>query len=158
MADLLDIAPATSSEAVTIGDGRSVDVRLLNANDVAGLLARFPNLLSVLVGGLLDVATMMASGGQAIAAVIAAGCGHLGDEKAEAFAGSFTIEDQAKLIDTIFRLSFPNGLSPVWQALDGIAATLRRGVDDAPKVVKMRLKPSPSPSPPSSDEVSRQTM
>jgi hypothetical protein len=158
MADLLDIAPSTAVDVVTLGDGRTIDVRLLNASDVAGLLARFPGLFPVLVGGIVDGAALIGSGGKAIAAIIAAGSDHLGDEKAEAVASSFSIEDQLKLLDTILRLTFPNGVGPVMQALEGIGATLMRGAVGDAKIVKMPSKSSPSPSPISSGEVSRQAM
>ena len=154
MADLLDIAPSTAVEAVAVtGEPEPIDVRRLKVDEIAALAKRFPAVLAMFVTG-VDASMLP---GQVLAAIIAAGCNHIGDEKAEAKVGSFLIEDQFKLADAILGLTFPNGLVPAMQAFEKLARHIV-GTAEEPKVVKMRLKPSPSPSPPSSDEASRQTM
>ena len=134
------------------GEREPIDVRRLNVDDIATLVKRFPGLVIALDGG-----GAAALAGQAIAAVIAAGCGHLGNAKAEAKAGSYLIEDQFKLLNAILRITFPNGLGPAMQEV-GTLGLLIGGATEAPKAVKMRLKQSPSPSPLSSEEASRPTM
>ena len=52
--------------------------------------------------------------------MIAAGCGHLGDEKAERIAGALLVEDQVKLIKAIFWLTFPNGLSSFMEVVSSL--------------------------------------
>lgn len=152
MADLLDIAPSTAVDAVTVaGEVEPIDVRRLNFDDIAALVKRFPSLIGVLDGG--GAAAMP---GQAIAAAIAAGCGHLGNAKAEAKAGSYLIEDQFKLLNAILRLTFPNGTSSVMQEAETLGRLIG-GAPTEPKAAKMRLKQSPSPSPPSSDVAFHQT-
>jgi len=152
MADLLDIAPSTAVDVVVVA-GEPVDVRRLKVDEVAALAKRFPSVLAMFVTG-IDAAMLP---GQALAAIIAAGCNHIGDENAEAKVGSFLIEDQFKLLDAIMGLTFPNGVVPAMEAFGNLARHIVGAAED-PKVVKMRLKPSPSPSPPSSEEASRQTM
>jgi hypothetical protein len=155
MADLLDIAPATAVEAVRITGGQRLVVRGLNGNAIAAIAARFPAMVMLLGGNDAGMASrLIAQFGTAIGPIIAAGCGHLGDEKAEAIAGSFLPEDQVKLVASIYRLTFPNGLTAIMEAM----AVMVSGAVDAPKTVRVRLKPSPSASPPSSGEASRPIM
>ena len=63
------------------------------------------------------VVLLISSFGAAIGPVIAAGCGHLGDEKAEPVAGRFLVEDQLKLVKAIFWLTFPNGLGSFMEVM-----------------------------------------
>jgi len=165
MADLLDIVTATAVEAVTItGAATPVDVRRLRVDEVAALIVRFPSAVLLLTGAGDSVATLLNSPG--LVAIIAAGCGHIGDEKSEALIGSFSIEDQLKLLNAILRLTVPNGFGSVMQEVETLARLIG-GASEAPKgdnkaakpeAVKLRLKPSPSPSPPLSGEASRPTM
>jgi hypothetical protein len=155
MADLLDIAPSTAVEAVRISGGERLVVRGLNGNAIASIAARFPALVMLLGGGGADVvARLVSQFGSAIGPIIAAGCGHPGDEAAEEIADALLPEDQLKLVLAIYRLTFPNGLSPFVEAMTSLMA----GADEKPKVVRVRLSKSPSASPPSSDEVSRPIM
>lgn len=152
MADLLDIAPSTSIENVRIADGRWVKVRGLQFNDIASIAARFPDLVVLLVGGDNIVPRLIAQFGGAVAPIIAAGSGHLADEKAEQIANGLLIEDQFKLVTVIYRLTFPNGLAALIEAM---ASFMNGAADEKPKSGKVRLKQSPSASPPSSDADSR---
>ena len=154
MADLLDIAPSAAVAAVTIaGAAEPIDVRRLKVDEIAALAKRFPLVLAMFVGG-LEAAQLP---GEALAAIIAAGCDHIGDAAAEAKVGLFLIEDQFTLADAILGLTFPNGLVPAVAAFENLARHIVGAAEPA-KVVKMRSAPSPSPSPPSSDAVSRRTM
>ncbi len=155
MADLLDIAPSTSVGVVRIG-GDDIDVRALNANDIAAIAARFPNVIAAMIAANRNLVTMMSSIGLAVGAIIAAGCDHLGDETAERIANSFLVEDQVKLYKAIMGLTFPNGLASFVEAMMGLMAGGE--ADEAQKPARVRLKKSPSASPPSSDADSRQPM
>jgi hypothetical protein len=153
MADLLDIAPSTAVDVVKIGDKRIV-VRGLHGNAIASIVARFPN-LGLLLGGGTDIGSrMIEQFGDAIGPIIAAGCGHLGDEQREKRASELLIEDQLKLLKAILGLTFPNGLGSFVEEL----TSLMGGTDEGAKVVKVRLRTSPSASPPLSDEGSRPIM
>jgi hypothetical protein len=154
MADLLDIVPATAVESVHISGGRRITVRGLHANDIATIVARFPSMIAVFAGAGDNVVTLFSSLGLAAGAIIAAGCGHPGDEKAEQIAGSFLIDDQLQLFKAIFGLTFPNGLSPVMETIAGLV----NGAAKQQQKVRVRLKKSPSESPPSSAEDSRPIM
>ena len=71
MASLLDIAPLTGTVHIR---GIDITVTGLPLKDVAQLLVRFPKLQQALKGASV-VENVMASGPEAIAAIIAAGCG-----------------------------------------------------------------------------------
>jgi hypothetical protein len=154
MSDLLDIAPSTSVEVVKIAGGRRLTVRGLRGNDIAAIAARFPNLLGLFAAAGENVVLLLSSFGVAIGPVIAAGCGHLGDEKAERTANSLLVEDQLKLIKAIFWLTFPNGLSSFMEVM----ASLLSEPAESQLRVKVRSRKSPSVSPPLSATDSRPTM
>jgi hypothetical protein len=155
MADLLDIAPSTASAVVDISDNRTLTVRGLHWPEVAAIAARFPNIVAAIVAANDNVVVLCSSAGMAIGAIIAAGCGHPGNDKAEQIAGSLLLEDQINLAGEIYRLSFPNGFSPVMKAIEKL---MTGAADEKPKPARVRLKQSPSPLPASSDEDSRQNI
>jgi hypothetical protein len=145
MADLLDIAPATAVESVKLSDGQRVKVHRLHVNEIATLVQRFPSAVVMLTTG-QDVLMQFLSGdGEAAAAVIAAGGGHIGDDKAEQIAKGLMAEDQLKLLKAIFWLTFPNGIGALVEAIGNLA-----NGPGSDKPVKVRLKTSPSASPSSS--------
>jgi hypothetical protein len=155
MADLLDIAPSTSVEAVKISGGGRLVVHGLNGNAIASIVARFPKLASLLGAGGDNVGWhLIENFGSAIGPIIAAGCGHLGDEQREARASNLLVEDQLKLLTAILGLTFPNGFSSF---IDQLTKLMSRA-DEGAKPVRVRLRKSPSPSPPSSDAASRPNM
>jgi hypothetical protein len=144
MADLLDIAPSTAVEAVKI-DQRFIIVCGLHGDAIASILSRFPQLTNLL-GGVDMGPRLIAQFGNAIGPIIAAGCGHLNDEKYEQHAAKLLVEDQLKLVKAIIGLTFPNGIISFVTAM----TTFLAGPDEGVKTVKMRLKQSPSTSQPSS--------
>lgn len=153
MADLLDIAPATAVEVVRI-DGQRIVVRGLHVDAIAVIVARFPE-LGVLLGNGGNIGPRLIERfGATIGPIIAAGCGHLGDEKYERHAGSLLVEQQLKLLTAIIGLTFPNGITSVIETMTAFMA----GAGDEQKTIKVRLKKSPSASPPSSDAASLPTM
>jgi hypothetical protein len=154
MADLLDIAPSTSVEVVKI-DGNRITVRGMSVDAIASIVARFPGLKSLAggdAGG--DIILRLIQGcGAAAGPIIAAGCGHLGEEQYEQRAAALLPEQQIKFIRAIFGLTFPNGIGSFVQELTNLI-----GGAEEPKAVRVRLKKSPSPLPPSSDADSHPTM
>jgi hypothetical protein len=106
-----------------------------------------------LISGCCSVA-LPATSGLAIGPIIAAGCGHLGDEKYEQHASKLLVEDQLRFLKAIIELTFPNGIA----SFVGAMAALLPGAGEGEKVVRVRLKKSPLQSQPSSDADSRQTM
>lgn len=153
MADLLDIAPSTACDVVRV-DGLRIVVRGISVDAIAAIVARFPQLRSIASSGGDDiVANLIAGCGVAIGPIIAAGCGHLGDERYEQRAARLLPEQQIQFLKAILWLTFPNGIGSFLEALTGLM-----GQDEGAKPVKMRLRKSPSASPLSSDAASHQTM
>jgi hypothetical protein len=109
MVGLLDIAPLT--ETVTVRD-QPIEVTGVSAKGVAQLLLRFPELRALISGRDVGLDQLLALGGDIIAAVIAAGCGQAGDERAEAAAGRLGLDDQAELLTAIMKLTMPQGIGP----------------------------------------------
>jgi hypothetical protein len=161
MADLLDIAPTTAIEVVNIS-GHPIRVSGLRAPAIAAILGRFPNLVGLFLGGLsiADIGPkFIAQFGSAVGPIIAAGCGHLGDEKYEQHASdALLLEDQLKLVVAIIGITCPNGIGFFGELVANLAAKLGMSNEEAKTAAKVRLKKSPSPSPLSSDADSHQTM
>lgn len=153
MADLLDIAPSTAVEVVRVNGIRLV-VRGLHANDIAHIAARFPQLVSLFGGGGDLGSRLIQQFGEAIGPIIAAGCGHRGNEEREKIASTLLLEDQLDLLKAIIGLTFPNGFGSFVSKITALLA----GVGEGAKIYKVRLKKSPSQSAPSSDEASRPIM
>jgi hypothetical protein len=154
MADLLDIAPSTSCEVVKI-DGTRIIVRGLHGDAIASIVARFPDLAVLLVGAGADIGPrLIKQFGGAIGPIIAAGCGHLGDEKYEQHAGKLLVEHQLKLLKPIIGLTFPNGLASFVETVTRLLPSAAEG----DKPVTVRLRKSPSPLQPSYDAASRPNM
>jgi hypothetical protein len=155
MADLLDIVTATAADVVRI-NGERIVVRGLQANAIASIAARFPGIAIVLAGGDNMVPRLIAQVGEAVGPIIAAGCGHLGDEKYEQHCSNkLLVEHQIALLKAIITLTFPNGFGPFVELM---ADVMKGPEEQAQKPVRVRLKKSPSPSPPSSDTASRPIM
>ena len=153
MADLLDIAPSTACEVVKI-EGKRIIVRGLHGDAIASIVSRFPE-LGVLLGSGDNIGPRLIERfGSAIGPIIAAGCGHIGDEKYEQHAGTLLAEYQLKLVKAIIGLTFPSGVGSFIEAM----MTLMIGAVDEQKVIKVRLRKSPSPSQPSSDVASHHNL
>jgi enoyl-CoA hydratase/carnithine racemase len=140
MVGLIDIAP--SVEAITV-QGTSVAVHGISAKGVAHLLARFPELRMLMTGQQVQAEQLMAMGGDAVAAIIAAGCGYPADERAEAVAERLSIDAQADLLGAILRLTLPAGLGPFVEKLTALG-----GILDAAPSVTAPVSNSPKPSTP----------
>lgn len=155
MADLLDIAPSTAVEVVKI-DGHRVMVRGISVDAMASIVARFPSLKSLAsgdVGG--DIILRLIEGcGAAAGPIIAAGCGHLGNEEYERLGAKLLPEYQLRFLRAIFGLTFPNGIGSFVQELTSLIG----GAGEESKVYKVRFRKSPLPSQALSDEASRPTM
>jgi hypothetical protein len=152
MADLLDIAPSTACEVVKI-DGKRIIVRGLHGDTIASIVARFPELGTLLSGGGAGT-RLIDRFGAAIGPIIAAGCGHPGDEQYEQRARTLLVEDQLNLLKAIIGLTFPNGIVSFVEKL----TTIITSADEGAKPIKVRLRKSPLPSQPSSDAASRPNM
>jgi hypothetical protein len=154
MADLLDIAPSTAVDVVKI-NGHRIIVRGVSVDVIASIVARFPALKSLANGESGDIVPRLIAGcGAAVGPIIAAGCGHFGEDEYEQRAAGLLPEQQIKFLRAIFGLTFPNGIGSFVEELSGLIS----GASEGAKPIKLRLRKSPSPSQLSSDAASRPTM
>lgn len=109
MVGLVDLAP--SVETVSVQE-KAVNVHGISAKGLAHLLGRFPELRKLMTGHEVGAEQLLAVGGDAVAGIIAAGCGQPGDEKAEAIATNLPIDTQADFLAAILRLTLPRGIGP----------------------------------------------
>jgi len=139
MVGLVDIAPSTRT--VRVG-GDDVSVFGVSAKGIASLLVSFPDLQKVFVGdGVVDMTTIAGVAPDAIAAIIAAGCGSPGDPKAIEIAATLPAQYQANLFGAILELTLPDGIGPFVEALTGAMEKLSLENRGKAPVLK-----SPSPS------------
>ena len=129
MTGLLDIAPAVETVEVR---GTSVDVYGVSAKGVAHLLGRFPELRALMSGVEVETDKLMAMAGDAIAPMIAAGCGEPGNKKAENAAAKLAVGDQADLLSAILELTFPKGIGPLVEKLTAMGGLV--DIEASPKV------------------------
>jgi hypothetical protein len=128
----MDIAPPTRS--VEVGEGVKLAVTGISAHGIAYLLRRFPALQTMMAGMKdgtefkmddIDIPGLVAAVPDAIAAIIAAGCGFPNNEEAEAKAATITAEVQLDLIKAIVELTMPKGPGPFFDKL----VSVMRGFD-----------------------------
>ncbi|RUV75927.1 MAG: hypothetical protein EOR30_17040 [Mesorhizobium sp.] len=131
MVGLLDIAPLT--ERVPVGNA-TVEVFGVSAKGVVSLLARFPEVRMLMVGKDVGIDKLMEMGGDAIAAIIAAGIGFPGDEEQEKAAGRLSVEAQADLLTAILKVTLPNGIGPFVEKLTALGATVGVAAAASPRV------------------------
>jgi hypothetical protein len=139
MVGLIDIAPRTEPVEVA---GAAVEVHGVSASGLAHLLSRFPDLRKLMTGIEVDANQLLAVGGDAVAAIIAAGCGYPGDEKAEAVAARLSIDVQADFLAAILRLTLPKGLGPFVAKLTALGGIL--DVDARSDTAPGSMSPKPS--------------
>lgn len=131
MPTLLDIAPATETVS-------GVPVRGVSARGVAYLLALFPELRSLVTGRefTMDAQRLMVMAPEAIAAIIAVGCGYIPDgtpeglerqTKAEAHAATLNVDIQAEFLAAIIRVSLPGGVGPFVERLERLGQFAQDG-------------------------------
>jgi hypothetical protein len=111
MVSLLDIAP--SSKQI-----HGVTVCGISAHGLAMLLPRFPELQQLMKGQGLSPEQIIKIAPTAVAAIIAAGCGLAGDEKAEAIASRMPVEQQFDFLEAIGSVTFTSGFGPFVKRLE----------------------------------------
>jgi len=125
MVSLIDIAPLTEKVSVR---GQEIEVRGVSAEGIAFLIRRFPEVGELISGSragkTVDFASLQAVVPKAVVAIIAAGCGFPGNEKAEKSAASLSLDEQVDLFNAIVRLTLPNGVGPFVQKLAALGKSL----------------------------------
>jgi hypothetical protein len=97
----------------------------------------------IMTGQEVQTEQLMAMGGEAVAAVIAAGCGYPGDETAETVADKLSLDAQADLLAAILRLTLPKGVGPFLEKLTALGSILGTDAAQSDTVPASKLrKPS----------------
>jgi hypothetical protein len=147
MVSLLEIADLKKTVTVR---GADVAVFGVSAQGIAHLFNTFPE-LRVMMSGRRDSITpdsIVQFAPAAIAAIIAAGTGNVGDKDAEAVAARLTLGEQLNLLSAIFELTFPQGVGPFVEQLEGLGI-LRVSAAASGKEADTK---SPAPSKPSATD------
>lgn len=111
MPGLMDVAP--SFRKVTV-KGVDVDIPGISSVGIAYLFTRFP-IVRELIGGKdveLDPMALAKLAPDAVAALIATGCGYVDDKAAEEHAAKLGAEVQLDLLDAIVKETMPTGIAP----------------------------------------------
>lgn len=110
---LKDIAPI--SESVIIR-GDKIAVKGITNEGISVIWRRFP-VVTELLSGTATIDTIAVKAPEAIAAIIAAGCGFPGDEEAEAIAANLTVDESTALLSSILAMTWPRGFGPFVESL-----------------------------------------
>ncbi len=148
MVGLLDIAPVVDVVEV---NGEQVSVPGISVAGIAILLQRYPILGDMLNKG-ISVESMFTAGPDAVAAIIAAGCGNPGNEQVEQIAKTLNMQTQIDLVAAIIRRTLPKGIGPFVESINKLMANFSDPADLIKAKIE-QLKASPKPSKPSSDGV-----
>jgi hypothetical protein len=144
---LLDIAPAF--ELVPVGDDQNLRVIGVSAEGVVALFKRFPEMGKWFAGG-LKPEIMTKAAPEAIAAIIAAGCGTPGNEGAEEVARALPVETQLDVLEAIGRLTFKKGFGPFVDRIIALTAAAKSA--NYGRAKDMASQPQSKPSQPSTAE------
>ena len=144
MVSLLDIAPLTETVAVS---GKKLPVYGISAIGLVSLISRFPEIRMLMNGKDVDAGSLMAIGGDAISAIIAAGTGMPGDEKHEEAAGRLALETQVDILAAIIKVTLPNGVGPFIEKLTAMLAVKGGGAEALQKALATKSPKSSSTSP-----------
>ena len=123
MVGLIDVAPSVETIVV---QSAPVAVHGISAKGLAILLGRFPELRKLMTGQEVETEQLMAIGGDAVAAIIAAGCGYPGDDAAESVASKLSLDAQADLLAADPAADPAEGYRPFRREADGARGRPRR--------------------------------
>ncbi len=136
MVGLLDIAPPFRSVPV---NGEDVRVTGVSAHGIAYLFQKFPQIRALLAQRAeLTLEEFIELVPEAIAAIIACGCGCVGSPEAEAMAAKLGAETQMDFLQAIAEVTMPKGVGPFFERLVGMANSV--GASSA-KIPDMKLQP-----------------
>jgi hypothetical protein len=141
--NLTDLAPM--SENVPIGDSY-LTVSGISAKMGLEVLKRFPKVLGMATGGKFDLGAFLVVAPDAVAAIIAAATGQLGNDAAEEIAGALGIETQLDVLEAVGRLTFTKGFAPFAERVMALANAANSGLSS--KGTGMKLPQASKPSSP----------
>ncbi|MDE2467227.1 MAG: hypothetical protein KGL35_00360 [Bradyrhizobium sp.] len=122
MADIFDIVAST--ETVKLG-GVAIEVGGVPLGDFLKIVKRFPAVIAALKREQVEPAVWFDCGAEAIAALLAAGVGKLGDADAEARIGRFPGAYQLALLKSIMAQTMPDGPGPFVRELMTVLGATR---------------------------------
>lgn len=139
--NLADLAPM--HEDVPVGES-FLRVHGISAKDGLEIFKRFPRVAGMTTGEGFNLSTFLTVAPDAVAAIIAAAAGDLGNEAAEQAAGQLPIEIQFDVLEAVGRLTFTKGFAPFAERIMALVGA----ANSAPysKVPDMKLPPASKPS------------
>lgn len=151
--NLADLAPM--HEDVPIGDNSLGDsflrIQGISAKAALAIMARFPKIAGMIGGDGFNLGTFLSVAPDAVAAIIAAATGCLGNESAEENASKLGIETQLDILEAVGRLTFTKGFAPFAERIMALAGVANSALSS--KVPDMKSPPtskrsSPAATPP----------
>jgi hypothetical protein len=109
MATLLDLA--NSKRMVKVGD-IDVSVTGISTESFINLLQQYPPLLKAFAGSNVSNEELMKVAPDAVAAIIASGCGYSNDPQALEIARNLPMQSQMDLLQEVLNQTFPRGVGP----------------------------------------------
>jgi hypothetical protein len=146
MSSLIDLAALSSTVKVL---GKDITVHGISAGGFAQLLHRFPALAKAMSGGGFKQDELIKAAPDAVAALIAAGCGDPGNKKAEEVAGKLPLEAQLDLIAATLKLTFPSGVGPFVKKVEalGLLAQVQNPPSTSSAESSTNSQPQDTPTP-----------
>lgn len=127
MASLLDVAG--KAHYVEVNEVK-VEVTGISGAGLASLMSRFPEVNKLFNGLELSRDELGKMGPVALAAFIAAGTGHEGDEAHETAAAKLPLGSQLEFVDAILTQTFPRGVGPFVEKLGELGIIVRRAREE----------------------------
>ena len=140
--NLADLAPMF--EDVPIGDS-FLRVHGISAETGLEIFRRYPKITGMVSNEKFNLGAFLSVAPGAVAAIIAAAAGALGDEKAEAAAAALSLETQFDILEAVGRLTFTKGFAPFAERIMRLAGAKSGPSSRAPD---MKSPPVSKPSSP----------
>lgn len=146
--NLTDLAPM--SEDVQVGT-QSLTVSGISAKNGLAIITRFPKILGMISGERFDLAKFIDLAPDAVAAIIAAAAGQLGNAEAEAVAAGLGLEYQLDILEAVGGMTFKQGFAPFAERLmahaNAVKSDLSSKVPDmkSPQASKGSSQPATPP-------------
>jgi hypothetical protein len=129
MVGLLDIAPLSKTVKI---QNAEIKVTGVSARGIAFLIGRFPEVKALFAEKSEPITPerLMQLAPEALAAVLACGCGYVegeGAKKAEEVISNLSAGDQLELLSAVLELTMPQGAGPFVEKLTAMVAAVGGG-------------------------------
>jgi len=139
--NLADLAPM--HQDVPVGDSflrvHGIPVKL-----ALEIFRRFPKIAGMVSGEQFNISAFLSTAPDAVAAIIAASVGQLGNEKAETAAAAIPLETQFDILEAIGGMTFTKGFAPFVQRVMALANVASSA--SFTKVPDMKSPPASKPA------------